>query len=408
MTLTEASYWTRKGGVLGGAGIIGIVLLWQAINLISPGPKIPEKYLVPNNECGILPAITLSSLDIPADFSNIEIETETGQYPDLPKIVNVYQFEPTAGQLDARTSAITIAEAFGFSPDTITRPSYSEYSFQNQTLGRTLIVETSNNNFTITTDLSLIRTTSEVPDPDLAKQIAMRYLSQFNVDSSIIDETLSQVTYFTIGAGNVPTPTNSRIEAKFVRIDLYKKIELVSVEEQYIKSKELGQYLNDILPESPTKRVTSESGQVILHYFSVPIISDKPYTSNINLAIKGNKMYGGNVDDLISARNINWPLIQTPCGTHSLIGEDMAIERVKNEGGYLVDLTFAGAEHNSPLPNDISITSFRVFDISLAYLDTVAKQDYLQPIYVVEGEAQTNQGTANFIIYVPAIDYSLG
>lgn len=101
---------------------------------------------------------------------------------------------------------------------------------------------------------------------------------------------------------------------------------------------------------------------------------------------------------------INWPVSENPCGTYKLIGEDQAIQRIKEGKGYLVHTHLKGTNPLSPLPANIEINKLRVFEISLAYLDTENLQEFLQPVYVVRGEAETTHGTGEFIVYVPAIE----
>lgn len=404
MNLTEAAYWTRRWAVLAVVGVIAVFLFWQLIEFIIPDPKIPERYLIANNLCSTepLPTLVLEEIDVPADFTNIEIETTTGRYPDLPTIVNVYKVDYRAGSLTAKEIAQSMAEAFGFDPDSVKKKSASEYLFQDSR-GRTMIVESSNQNFDLTTDLTQVDTSNiSIDADDKTTELATRLLNAEGLLSDNYDDSLTLVRYLVV-SGSSYTETASRISAHFARVDFFESKELVAVEEKYIKAKELGEYLQKVLPESPKKRMKIDGEDVEARVFSVPLVPDQPYSSNIYVIIKGQEAYAPDFIDLMEIHYINWTVEDDPCGTYELIGEDVAMEKIKDGEGYLVDLRMKGSQTLDAYPAGISITGFRVFDITLAYLDTAKVQDYLQPVYVVEGEADTNKGKADYIIYVPAI-----
>ena len=74
MTLTEAAYWSKKAVVLFVAFIVIVFIGWQIVNLVSPKPKIPEKYLIPNEMCkeGPLPALQIYSINVPVNYMNLK------------------------------------------------------------------------------------------------------------------------------------------------------------------------------------------------------------------------------------------------------------------------------------------------------------------------------------------------
>lgn len=293
MTLTEAAYWTRKFTVLFIVFIIIIFIGWQVVALANPKPKIPERYLIPNELCSTepLPALQIYSLNIPVEFSNLEIETATGRYPDLPKIVNVYKIEYRGGSLAARDMAISIAESLGFDPETIKRKSSNEYQFDNTAQGKTLIIENSNQHFVLKTEMSHIQNKTEVMDNKVMIDTASRILMDRKLLPKTVDENLTRVTYLVKAASSFNT-TESRISAHAARIDFFKSKELIAVEEQYINSKELGEFLREKLPDSPKKRIRTEDGDIEVHSYSVPLVPDSPYSSHIYITIADNKITG--------------------------------------------------------------------------------------------------------------------
>lgn len=407
MTLTEAAYWSKKAAVLFVAFIVIIFVIWQIANLISPKPKIPEKYLVPNELCqeGPLPALQIYPLSVPVNFMNLEIETATGRYPDLPKIVNVYKIEYRGGSLAARDMAISIAKSWNFDETSIKRKSSNEYLFENTTNGKTIIVENSNQHIDLTTNMGFVPAKNEVPDNSVLIESAKRTLTNEALFPKTIDTDLTRVTYMVKGPTGFNT-TASRITAHAGRIDFFKSKELIAVEEQYINSKELGDFLREKLPDSPKRRIKIDDKEVEVHSYSVPLVPDKPYSSNIYITLANSKVNPPKYESVFELHYINWPISEEACGTYKLMGETEAIQRIKEEKAYLVHLHLKGTNPLDPLPAGVEISKLKVYEISVAYLDTAALQEYLQPVYVVRGEAETTFGTGEFIIYVPAIEVS--
>lgn len=405
MTLTEAAYWSKKAVVLFVAFIVIVFIGWQIVNLVSPKPKIPEKYLIPNERCkeGPLPALQIYSINVPVNYMNLEIETATGRYPDLPKIVNVYKIEYRGGSLAAKDMAISIAKAWGFDEATIKRKSANEYLFENATNGKSIIIENSNQHIDLTTSIGSVPTASDVPDNTVLIEAAKRALSTENLFPKTIDTELTRVTYLVKGPTTFNT-TASRITAHAGRVDFFKSKELIAVEEQYIDSKELGEFLRAELPNSPKKRVKIDDKDVEVYSYSVPLVPDSPYSSNIYISLGNNKINPPKYDSVYELHYVNWPVAEEACGTYKLMGEDQAVQKIKEGKGYLVHLHLKGTNPLDPLPAGVEISKLKVYEISVAYLDTATLQEYLQPIYVVRGEAETTFGTGEFIIYVPAIE----
>ena len=52
------------------------------------------------------------------------------------------------------------------------------------------------------------------------------------------------------------------------------------------------------------------------------------------------------------------------------------------------------------------VSEMTILDVSLGYLDTQQKQLYMQPIFVIRGEANFGSDIyGEFYYYVPAVDY---
>ncbi|MFA6754784.1 MAG: hypothetical protein WCR68_03080, partial [Candidatus Dojkabacteria bacterium] len=129
MTLTEASFWTKRLGVILGVlvGIFSIVAI--IITSVSTPPPPPE-YLTANYACTerkeefLASKLVIPSLEVNSNSEGLfEIQTETGKVNTLSnlKIINVHKYKEKLQQLDNQIKAKTIASALGFDPDAIYR-----------------------------------------------------------------------------------------------------------------------------------------------------------------------------------------------------------------------------------------------------------------------------------------------
>ncbi|MBN1374436.1 hypothetical protein JW962_03850 [Candidatus Dojkabacteria bacterium] len=405
MTLTEASYWTKKGGIIVGVAILFVLGIWQLVAFLYPGPKLPDKYIIANNGCGKVYPPSLTGLPLEVNFENLEIETETGKYPGLPKIVNVYKYEvsPDLGVMDIAKS---LAKSLGFDPETIRREGQTAYIFTNTAKGKIMVVETRNQNFTISTNLSYFQpSSSSIIDVNSITSSAKSLITGLGIMPSNIDESKTITRYLLVTSQNNLQETASRIDADVLRIDYVKTKAIVVIEEEYLESRELGAFLQKELANAPKQRLQSDGKNIVVRAYNVPLVTEKPSQSNIFIVLAGAERYTTAKDSLLFFNYTNWPISEAPCGTYELIGEENAVQKIKTGNGYLVSLKLDGALTLDTVPADTVVTSLRVFDISLAYLDTSYEQEFLQPVYVFTGEANTSYGKADFVIYVPAIKY---
>lgn len=132
MTLTQVSIITRRGVIaLAALTILSIISaggyrVWYNYYL-STLPLMEEK---PNLKFGVLPKINFTEAKASSSNYSYSIDTETGNFPQMPKIIKVY-FIPRASiiSLLAPDESQRIAEAFGFqSGRQVLNPTYYKYS----------------------------------------------------------------------------------------------------------------------------------------------------------------------------------------------------------------------------------------------------------------------------------------
>jgi len=87
-----------------------------------------------------------------------------------------------------------------------------------------------------------------------------------------------------------------------------------------------------------------------------------------------------------------------------LITPSTALQKIQNGEGSLVFLNANNDEVEEYIPQNVK--KFNVMDIYITYYEGLFEQQYLQPVYMVEGQAVLADGSeADFHIYYPAISY---
>jgi hypothetical protein len=200
--------------------------------------------------------------------------------------------------------------------------------------------------------------------------------------------------------------TSARQNADLVRVDFFRKQDLILITKDLSEAQNLGSSIRDKLVEA--RYEDPEEGSINVLKYETDVVPNNPDKSNIYLIFNGGTLTNAEGDtNLWEMEYFHWKLPAQSCGTYELITPSEAFDEVKSGNGYLVKLQkkFGGdpfADTSKQVVKEISILS-----IELVYLDTRAKQDYLQPIYRLSGEAVLGDNTkANIVFYVPALKTS--
>ena len=102
-----------------------------------------------------------------------------------------------------------------------------------------------------------------------------------------------------------------------------------------------------------------------------------------------------------------WPIQVESCGTYELITPQSALEKIQAGEGSLVYLyDSSGDDVSGYTPRRVK--KFMVLDINIVYYESREELEYLQPIYVISGEAIFENDTkGTFDYYYPAINYDI-
>lgn len=341
-TLTETAYHSRRIIKFGGIGLITFFILKNAVQLgaawwkkLHPPPPPP-----PTVKFG-----TLSKIDFPESTSSsslvFKLETPTGGLPDLPDRASVYFMPYLRPSLLALDRARQETERLGFKTEPIP-VSERVYRWTKGTEIPTIFkMDIFSGQFEINYNWqmdSTILLEKKLPGKEQAKFEVYSFLSQANLLADDIEQGDFKVTYLRALGPNI-IPTVSLSEADFAKVDLFRKK----------------------VDDFPVMTANSQKGI-------------------ISFLLSGSSSPNKRI---IKAEYNYFPTKYDSSSTYPLKSAAAAWEELK-----------AGEAFFAHLPeNTNSITVRRVY---LAYYDSEIPQQFLQPIFVFEGDK-------DFIAYVPAI-----
>ena len=157
-------------------------------------------------------------------------------------------------------------------------------------------------------------------------------------------------------------------------------------------------------PTEETPIINDE--RITVYTFNTSVTTTNPNKSNISVYIGVQEKSSDTLAGIYQIDYVYWPIQETNCGTYELVSPQYAIQQVQSGNGSLVYLNKVGGDDVvNYIPK--KVTKFSVFYINLTYYESLEEQEYLQPIYVVSGEAIFDDGSkGEFDYYYPAINYT--
>lgn len=342
-SLTETTYYTRKGvnfGIIAlvvfliGKAALGYALeLWAQLHPPPPPPPTVAFGIVPQ------PKFPESTSSANLVFS---LQTISGTYPNIPPTGKIY-FMPVAKEtLLSLQHASEVAKKLGFTGDPTTVNATVRQWADMTTPLRALQYDIATGNFDLkydwNSDASLF-SQKDLPDTDAATTEARNFLANSDLAPSDIVNGKSTVTFFKVSLNNL-IPTSSVSSADLVRVDFFR---------------------DDI--------------------DQLPLFSQTPTVSPLYVIFSGIK------DDkkrLVQVHFTIWQIEPETFATYPLRPVSDAWNDLNTGKGYIASLGTSGTN----LVN--------IHNIYLAYYYPFDAMEFLEPIYVFEGEK-------GFYAYVPAI-----
>ncbi|MGI6484299.1 MAG: hypothetical protein ACOX0R_01580 [Candidatus Dojkabacteria bacterium] len=424
MTLTEASFWTKRFGVIGGAALLIILTIIIIVVYTGNKPSIPQEYLLPNYGCTEKAEeflqkakIEIPSLEIdPNSEAVFNILTPTGKINELPSVVNVYKFENPTQSWSSQAYAKVLAGNLGFDKEKIIIEDIYTYKWRDNVNLRTLVVNAKNLNFTLETDPQRIRNVSDqesLPSEQSAKSTAQNILRTKGLldNSSEYSFKITKTTYINLNADGTFSKALSASEAELIKVDFSREKSMITFSSELVGTdKMIKDFTASTGTEPQTVKRTINDKSVEFYTFDTRVVLPKSQDSNISVYIgpedKKSKLSGG----LTSTYKIDytyWPISFDPCGTYPLIPTATAVNEVSKGNGSIAYLYEKDGDDISGYRQK-NVKQFRInTNVKILYYETPEEQDFLVPIYLISGEAVFNDDTTGlFDIYYPAIDYN--
>ncbi len=338
MSLTQTAYVARNTIKFGSLGIVVFSLLWM---IVTTGYKVykannPTRY-APTVKYGILPGISFPEKT--AVKKNFNFELPNDEIPDFDDQLKVYViYRPNTTFLALQEDTET-AKSFGFTTEP-TELKTGIYEFKDTTNNKTLTVNVLDGDFQITYPYAsdqMLLTETEVPNKTKAIEVASNFLNKGEKLVSDLKDGEQVVSYWRIDSGALQS-VSAQSEANAVRVDFYRK----SFDDLDLLSSNFGQASVSVLISGST--------------------------------VEAKKIIGANFKDL----NID----RESYSTYPIKTGEEAVEKLRS-GNYWT-------------ARDVSNTDVVIRKMYLAYYEPTTLTNYLQPIFVFEGDN-------NFVAYVPAI-----
>ncbi len=343
--LTKTAFYTRKGIKYGSIGLVIFLILrvifhaatdyWRKINPPPPPP--------PTVAFDKLPAIKFPEQENLPEEMNYKLETPEGRIPQFEDVGKVYVIAKANPSLLGLSRAKELARKIGFSsePAQIT-PRLYRFTSQS-TPATTLEIDTITGYFTLKYDYrndQSILAEKKLPSDEQAISEAKNFLSILGLLEDDLEEGEGIISYYRFSPSEL-IPALSLSEADFVRVDLFR---------QTLDNKK--------------------------------IISRKINQSLIYFLLSGSR---DRQKRIIEIKYVYSPIERENLATYPLKSASIAWNELNSGQGYIANLG-----NNQ----DGRITIRRV---SLAYFESEEPQNFLQPIFVFQGDR-------DFTAYVSAID----
>lgn len=393
LTTTEQ---TRKYLLYFGIFIVVVILLQICMNIIGGlggGNNSSESddftaYKQADETFGKLTLPAIPSLPISKN-SNPSFEVDS-DFVELPyEAVNVYQIEQPRERFVTQTKAKSIAAKIGFEREPRIEDSLLTWRGNDATLTYDKITQqiSFTNPFARPTggpgvfSNDLIVTQNDAVD--LVSDIGL------NRPGLNLEPASVEINYLN-REGQTFTEATSPTTASYVRINVYRTLELAS-----LKIDDNGNIPDNILDEYDP--------------ISARVVTENYQAAPMEIIVAGSED-GLLVENMYSLNFTDWNILNEP-GVYKVLSPDEAWENVKQGKGSLQEITefgFDRFETGREANKDVLSFTAQYLQTEVAYLEPDEWTGYFYPIYIFKGRARLanspNQDNADFIFYTYAIN----
>lgn len=338
-SLTYTAYLSRRIIKYGGLGVLGLVVVYWGIGLAwAAYVAAHPPYIAPTVRFGILPKIIFSERPISKKDFTLELANDAfPKFNDQAKVYVIYRSKSVIGALE---EAKKTASLIGFKSQP-TEQGTGIYKFDDSATNRSLtmnvLADSFKLNYDYLNDQSLLNP-ENLPTKEESISLAKAFLSQAGKLYKDLDEGQATTTYWKIGFGAL-SEVKGLTDANIIRVDFFR---------------------NELKGE---RKIVSES-------------LDK---SSVSVLLSGSSISAKKVVE-VNYKYVN--VDDSAPSTYPIKSPQTAFEDMKT--GYYWPA------------KDVAAPGVTIRKVSLAYFEPITPVQFLQPVYVFEGDG-------GFVAYVPAI-----
>ena len=367
-SLTRAKRMTRVAATGVGALIVVLIvgrIFFSIVGALSSDKRAQQTANLPNVTFGQIKEPVLPLSNISTATATLQLDLVSGDYPQASASATVYRSADSSLSLSAQDRARSRAVNLGFT-STATQPTPSTFKWAEGI--RSLVLNLNNQTFKLSTDTNKIsfgnRHNFSRFSP-IGQQVSQFIQSQFQFTDLQYDSPEVQFVN-PVGGQYVPQSDTAVAPTNYARATF------------------LRQKLNDL----PIYSSAGKFGPI-----SIVIIPETIKEDDRSTVLE--------LDQIVELENNYVPIQLDKSAKYPIITPQAAFTMLEaNLGDYLVSVT--------PINSNSAPSSFmsgRVLFATLSYLEPDGQNpDYVQPVWMFEGRANTDVGDSRWVAYVPAID----
>ncbi len=328
-SLDNASFWTKRIVIFTAIAIVGFIVLRF---IITTSFSIYRKYFPPpppaaDQKYGSLSPISFENDGVKGNFE-YTLDTSDGTLGHFTTVARVYPIERPAETLTSLSRAKERAKSLGFE-GTPSKMGSNTYRWRQD--GQSLDMDIQNNNFIIRTDTDILASYSSIPE-NKSLDFALSFIKNTAPTIAEFTSQNAQVKFYLPSGGEDLIETSSKGDAKINVVSFQRSVpDVFDVETPIIEEDDV----------RPLVSIGSSLGT-----------AGDPVASEVNFYY--------------------WRINAIDFGIYPIKTVEQAFEELK-----------AGKAHIVKKPN--SDTKVDIGKIRLGYFLNKNLQDYLQPVYIFEG-----------------------
>lgn len=340
-TLTYVAYVSRRIIKYGGFGLIAFLFFWWGLTAsIAAYRKAHPPYSAPTVRFGTLGKIVFPEKSF--EKKNFVTELADDKFPKYKDQANVYVIYRSKSPLGALEESKKTASLIGFNNEP-REVATGIYLFTDSVGGKSLTMNVLESSFIMSYPYlsdQLLLNPDQMPSKDEAIKVAKNYIQQAEKLSTDLDEGEKKVSYWKINFDGLK-PVDGLSEANIIRVDFFRK--------------KLG---DDV------QMVSTEIGK-----------------ASVSVLVSGSSVTTKKIVE-VNYRHVDVDTSAASSSTYPIKTSEEAFAELKL-GNYWP-------------ANDVAAKDVTIRKIYLAYFEPINLTQFLQPVYVFEGDG-------GFVAYVRAI-----